>query len=70
MRMRIQIDAVIEIADREGLPIVRPNDFVDRGLRSILKGEETAYIEPGVLCKTTLLGAMGKRMITRKELRR
>lgn len=62
MRMRIKIDAVIEFKDRTALPSVVPNVFVGRGLSSILKVDEEAYIEPGTSCETTLLGPEGKRM--------
>lgn len=63
MRMRIKIDAVIEFKDRTVLPSVDPNVFVDRGLLSLLKVDEEAFIEPGTLCTTTLLGPEGKRMM-------
>lgn len=62
MRMRIKIDAVIEFKDRTVMPSVSPNGFVDRGLLSLLKDDEAAFIEPGTLCTTTLLGPEGKRM--------
>jgi hypothetical protein len=59
-RDRIKIDAAIEIETviegRESLPrsTVDPNTFVEV--------DEGAYIEPGTLLETTLLGPEGKRM--------
>jgi hypothetical protein len=60
--MRIKIDAVVDFKDRTVLPSVDPNTFVERGLLSLLKVDEAAFIEPGTRCTTTLLGPEGTRM--------
>lgn len=63
MRMRLKLDFIVEIPERESMPFIDdPTKVFAFGVKSLLTKAETAKIEPGGTLEKTLLGATGTKM--------